>query len=66
MMREGALALTCLSCVIGARVSACLRITDDERMSARTSTGPGARSSSRTTKVLVYFPIVAGRVNGSR
>lgn len=42
-MREGALALTCLSCVIGAR-AACPRITDDG-IRARTSTGPGARSS---------------------
>lgn len=44
-MREGALALTCLSCVIGARAT-CPRITDDGTR-ARTSTGPGARSSRR-------------------
>lgn len=41
-VREGTLALTCLSCVVGVR-AAYPRITDGE-VCARTSTGLGARS----------------------
>lgn len=57
--REGALALTCLSCEIGARATY-PRITDDG-VRAKTSTGPGSWSSRRRRRCLpLLLPLPLG------